>query len=66
MRNSWNWNVGGKGLLVSVTISVNGNGDVKVVIRKSSLVLVVHVVVDCSGAVFVIVGRVDVHQQRSD
>ena len=58
--------MGGKGLLIGVTISVDGNGDVEVVIGKSSLVLVVHVVVDCCGAVFVIIGCMDVHQQRGD
>lgn len=58
--------MGGHGLLVGVAIAIDGDGDIEVVIGKSSFVLVVHVVVDRCGAVLVIVGRVDADQQRSD
>lgn len=52
--------------MVGVAIAIDGDGDIEVVIGKSSFVLVVHVVVDRCGAVLVIVGRVDADQQRSD
>lgn len=55
-------------ILVGVSVTVDGDSDIDVIVGKCSLVLVVHVVRDCGRAVCVvstlIVGSVCAHQQR--